>query len=183
MLMVTSSRNKFLETKEIASRLGIELEQKPMDILESRGTLEDIAKDKARKAYEATGQPVVCDDSGFFVDALKGFPAEFSAFALKRIGVPGIMKLMEGVADRGAEFRCAACYHDGKEFLVRLGVVRGTVPPEVRGSRGFGFDPIFIPAGRTKTFAEDYEYKGKVSHRRKAFQALFEELSKKLHEE
>ena len=180
--MVTSSRDKFLEAKEIASRLGIELVQKPMDILESRGTLEEIARDKARKAYDATRQPVVCDDSGFFVNALKGFPAEFSAFALKRIGVPGVMKLMQGVPDRGAEFRCAACYHDGREFTVKLGIVKGTVPDEIRGSRGFGFDPIFIPEGRDKTFAEDYEYKTKVSHRRKAFQALFEELSKKLQE-
>ena len=113
LVMVTGNRHKFLETLEIARSMGIRLIQKPFEIREVRGTLEEIARDKAEKAFAAVGRPVICDDSGFFVDALNGFPGEFSAFVFGKIGVSGILKLMKGVADRGAEFRCAACYYDG----------------------------------------------------------------------
>ena len=176
--MATSNIYKFVEAREIAKSVDIELVQKNIDISEIRGTLEDIVIDKARKSFEKVKVPVVCDDSGFFVDALKDFPGEFSRFALDRIGNKGILKLMEGKEDRGAEFRCMACYFDGKRFLLSLGVVHGRVIETIRGNAGFGYDPIFIPDGFTKTFAEDFEIKMNISHRKKAFIGLFKKIKK-----
>ncbi len=177
LFMVTSNIHKFVETREFAKEYGIKLIQKNIDIQEIRGTLEDIIMAKAKKAYEEIKTPVICDDSGFFIDSLNDFPGEFSRFVIEKIGNEGIIKLMENKESKGAEFRCMACYFDGSNFKLSLGIVRGKVIDEIRGRFGFGYDPIFIPEGFTKTFAEDFEIKMKTSHRKKAFTGLFKKIS------
>jgi XTP/dITP diphosphohydrolase len=179
LTLVTSNKNKFGETREIAQDYGIDLKYEAVDIPEIRGTLEEIVQDKARRSFEAVGRPVLVDDSGFFLNAWRGFPGPFSAFALERLGCEGILSLMEDVKDRSAEFRCAAAYYDGKDLRVRLGIVHGRVTEEQRGSGGFGYDPIFIPDGHHRTFAEDFRFKMRVSHRRRAFRELFAALKEK----
>ena len=177
--MVTSNIHKFVETREFAKEIGIKLIQKNIDIHEVRGTLEDIVMAKAKKAYEGVQTPIVCDDSGFFIDSLNDFPGEFSRFVFEKIGNEGILKLIEDKEDKGAEFRCMACYFDGSNFMLSLGIVRGKITDAIRGKFGFGYDPIFIPDGFTKTFSEDFEIKMKNSHRKKAFTGLFKKILEK----
>ena len=183
VVMATSSKNKFKESKEIADEFGIELVRGHVDISEVRGSLAKIVEDKAIRSFELLEQPVVCDDSGLFIDKFGGFPGEFSKFALEKIGSKGILKLLHGVKDRGAEFHCVACFFNGHEVILSEGVSRGAIVKKPRGTNGFGFDPIFVPEGHDKTFAEDIGHKMKVSHRRRAMHDLFRELSKNLRDE
>jgi XTP/dITP diphosphohydrolase len=127
-------------------------------------------------------RPVMIDDSGFFVDALKGFPGVFSSYVFKTIGCEGMLRLMEGRPNRSARFECCIGFMaPGDEPFIAKGVAKGTVSHEMRGSGGFGYDPIFINEGHTKTYAElDVEEKSKVSHRGKAIESFVKELPRLL---
>jgi XTP/dITP diphosphohydrolase len=127
-------------------------------------------------------RPVMIDDSGFFVDALKGFPGVYSSYVFKTIGCEGILRLMAGRSDRSARFECCVGFMaPGREQFVAKGVSRGEVTLEMRGSGGFGYDPIFVNEGHTKTYAElDVIEKNKVSHRGKAIEAFVSELPRLL---
>ena len=118
------------------------------------------------------------DDSGLFVEALHGFPGVYSAHAFESLGCRGILRLMEEEVKRVAEFRCCAGYVDEESSkIVVTGKVRGTIIREERGTGGFGFDPIFVPDGHERTFAEmGLEEKNSVSHRGRAFTQLAEAL-------
>ena len=120
------------------------------------------------------------EDAGLFIEALKGFPGPYSSYVYKTLGVQGILKLMEGVKRREAYFLSAIAYAEpGLEPKVFLGKVEGFIVPEARGSKGFGFDPIFQPKGSEKTFAEmGVEEKNRFSHRAKALSALAEWLKR-----
>ena len=120
----------------------------------------------------------IVDDTGLFIDSLKGFPGVWSAYAQKTIGNKGILKLMDGVEDRGAEFRCCiGCDIDGERIVV-VGVCRGYITESEKGTDGFGFDPIFSPYGKL-TFAEmSIEDKNLISHRGNAVRLLIQQLKK-----
>lgn len=138
--------------------------------------LEDVVR-KGLDELRAKGlKDFVIDDSGMFVDALNGFPGVYSAYVQRTIGNRGILGLMEGREDRGAEFRCCiGCDMDGETVIVS-GICRGRILTEERGSGGFGYDPVFSPDGR-RSFAEmPLEEKNSVSHRGRAIKALVEGL-------
>ncbi|MBR9681325.1 MAG: RdgB/HAM1 family non-canonical purine NTP pyrophosphatase [Candidatus Altiarchaeota archaeon] len=178
-IFVTSNKGKFAELQEQAKSFNISLSQVELDIPEIRGNLKEIAIDKCKQAYEATNKPVMVDDSGFFVRKLQWFPGAFSVFVLKTLGNKGILKLMEGEKDRYAKFQTCAVYFDGVQMKTFEAECPGTIIEgrQGRGENGFGYDPIFIPEGHSKTFAEDVKYKLQISHRKKAFDQLFKFLS------
>jgi XTP/dITP diphosphohydrolase len=126
--------------------------------------------------------PVMIDDSGFFVDTLKGFPGVYSSYVFKTIGCEGILRLMEGRPDRSARFECCIGFMaPGSEPFIAKGVAKGTVSNEMRGSGGFGYDPIFVNDGHTKTYAEmDVVEKNRISHRGKAIESFVGELPRLL---
>ncbi|MDI6885280.1 MAG: XTP/dITP diphosphatase [archaeon] len=120
------------------------------------------------------------EDSGLFIHALHGFPGTFSAFVFKKIGNEGILKLMADKKgeERKATFKTAVafCESQNKEPVLFVGTAEGRIAEEMRGSGGFGYDPIFEFEG--KTFAEmSTEEKNKVSHRSRAFKKLLDYLS------
>jgi XTP/dITP diphosphohydrolase len=173
IIFVTTNPGKMGEAREIGAEFGIEFVQNGYDTreLQSMDPLE-IAEDSARDAYAKLGKPLIVEDSGMFIDALKGFPGPFSAYAYKCIGLAGILRLMEGEDERSASMKSAVAYVDGDIVKSFLGEARGTMPESARGEQGFGYDPIFIPEGREKTFAEDTEYKNIVSHRAQSLRAF-----------
>lgn len=117
------------------------------------------------------------DDSGLSIDALGGFPGVYSSYAYKRLGSAGILKLLAGSRDRGASFETAFLLRQGGSHEVFHGTTRGTIADRERGSGGFGFDPIFLPEGATKTFGEmTLAEKNAVSHRARAVDALIAHL-------
>jgi len=139
-----------------------------LDIPELRSDdVAKIAEGKARFAFDALRVPVLVDDTGFSVDALNGFPGPYAAFVLHTIGYQGILKLMEGVEERGARFTTAIAYSDEKGVQVFSGMIEGTIARKPRGAGGFGYDPIFQYG--TLTLAElPLAEKSRISHRAQA---------------
>lgn len=148
------------------------------DIPEEQPTLEGNALQKARYLYERTGLDCFADDTGLEVDALGGAPGVRSA----RYATDGhdpeanmelLLKNMDGVADRSARFRTViALILSGKEYLFE-GEVCGRISESRSGSEGFGYDPVFVPAGYDSSFAEmSAEEKNAISHRGRAVAKL-----------
>jgi XTP/dITP diphosphohydrolase len=142
-------------------------------------TFEENALIKARAAAAYTGLPAIADDSGICVDALDGAPGINSArYAGTRSDADNVALLLEnllGVAERAAQFRCAAAFVDGDTECVVLGVWPGAVLEEPAGSGGFGYDPVFKPDGLSVSSAElRPDEKNAISHRARAFGELIE---------
>jgi XTP/dITP diphosphohydrolase len=152
----------------------------------------DNADLKAREAADLSGLPALADDSGLCVDALHGRPGIFSArWAEDEDGKRDWMRAMERVwsevgaagpdASRDAHFFCAltiAWPNDGQVETFD-GRVDGTLSWPPRGDKGFGYDPMFVPAGHDQTFGEmDPEEKHKISHRAAAFRKLTSALKR-----
>ncbi|MBP3386173.1 MAG: RdgB/HAM1 family non-canonical purine NTP pyrophosphatase [Candidatus Methanomethylophilaceae archaeon] len=178
--VITSNPGKVAEYQKSFDGLGIEMEhlKHPYDEVQS-SDLEEVVHKGMDELISAGIRNFIVDDSGLFVDSLKGFPGVWSAYAQKTIGNPGILKLMDGVQDRGAEFRCCiGCDIEGERIVV-TGVCRGTITESESGHGGFGFDPIFTHDGE-RTFAEiPLDEKNSVSHRGNAIKLLIEEMKGK----
>ncbi|TGC11364.1 XTP/dITP diphosphatase [Methanolobus halotolerans] len=177
IVFVTGNKGKFGEAKEILAVKGIEVIQNRDGYPElQEDELEPIAAYGAKWAAEKLGMPVMVDDSGLFIKALKGFPGPYSAFVEEKLGNGRVLKLMEDEKDRTATFKSVIGYCEpGSEPKVFTGTVEGKISYEERGTGGFGYDPIFDYNG--KTFGElGNEEKNKVSHRRRAIDNFFEWL-------
>lgn len=156
------------------------------DVPEPHDTYLDNALEKARAIALALGEPAIADDSGIEADALDGGPGPRSArFAGERASdAENLAKLIEAIRDepadaRTARYRCVAAiaWPDGRA-LHADGVCEGTLLVTPMGTRGFGYDPIFVPRGEDRTMAEfDDDEKDRISHRGRAFRALAELLS------
>lgn len=173
VLFATSNPHKIKEARDVGKDYGIEFVQLKESYPEIRD--EDVAKvaeDGARHIYDKMKKPVVVDDTGLYIEALNGFPGPFSAYVYKKVGCQGILRLMSGIDNRAAVFVSAVGYCDGKKLLTFRGECRGKIISEMRGPQLFGYDPIFLPEGQDKTFAEDAQMKDRVSHRRKSFEAF-----------
>ena len=168
LTFVTSNQNKFEEAKALAEDYGIEIVRKNIPYVEIQSdNLADIVKPSAQQAYRMVGVPCFVEDAGLFINSLEGFPGPYSSYVFKTLGNEGILKLMESIDDRRAEFRSAIGFCGDTELKVFQGKVNGTISKEERGSKGFGYDPIFIPdRGGGGTFAEmSMEMKNALSHR------------------
>ena len=95
--------------------------------------LKEIATAKVKQAYEIVKKPCIAQDSGFYIDALNGFPKTFVNFSMDTIGVDGYLKLMEGVEDRTCAFKECLAYYDGKEIKYFYGLHEGTIATEKAG--------------------------------------------------
>ena len=102
---------------------------------------------------------------------LGGFPGPYSSYVFNTVGCEGILKLLHSVTERGASFEAAVAYCEpGHRPICFTGSVKGVVTKRARGSNGFGFDPIFVPKGNRRTFAEmSTKEKNLYSHRARAF--------------
>ncbi|MEM0352242.1 MAG: XTP/dITP diphosphatase [Sulfolobales archaeon] len=182
LYIVSRNQGKIRELSYLSREHGIDLV--PLDIPKvevQSESIQEVALYSATVAYLTVRKPVIVEDSGLYIKKLKMFPGALSSYVYKTIGIHGILKLMEGVRDRDAVFKSVIALAAPRVRGVKLfqGVVYGTISEEPRGTGGFGFDPIFIPSGYTKTFAEmSIEEKNKVSHRAKAFRGLAEWLIK-----
>ncbi len=170
LFFCTGNKHKVEEYRKILAPYGIKVMQRKIALVEIQSEkLEEVAKFKAKCAFEKIKHALFVEDAGLFIRALNGFPGVYSSHALKTLGCEGILKLLRGVRNREAYFKAVIAFADRKGKLRTFtGICRGKISLHARGSRGFGFDPIFIPNGYEKTFAEDIEMKKRVSHRRRA---------------
>ena len=189
MLRVVCASANPHKVAEIYDLVGgvIDLEPRPKDlsdVAETETTLIGNARLKAIAVGRATNQPALADDTGLEVDALNGQPGVFTA----RFAGPGATdeqnrrKLLDALnqnSNRSARFRTVILllWPDGKEIICE-GVCEGSIAPEQRGDRGFGYDSVFVPAaGDGRTFAQmSVEEKHQYSHRAIAFRLLAKRL-------
>jgi XTP/dITP diphosphohydrolase len=174
---------------EIAAILGsaVELAPRPPevpDVVEDADTLEGNARLKATVVAVAAGRPAVADDTGLEVAALDGAPGVYAARyaggdATYDENRAKLLDALDGASDRRARFRTVAMvvWPDGVEIAAE-GVCDGTIAEGERGERGFGYDPLFVPAeGDGRTFAEmTDEEKHDLSHRGRALRNLLTKL-------
>ncbi|KXA89292.1 hypothetical protein AKJ57_05530 [candidate division MSBL1 archaeon SCGC-AAA259A05] len=176
LIFATSNKNKFEEASEIAERYGVELEHRNVPYVEIQADdLVDVVKPSAQQASKLLNSPCFVEDAGLFIEALDGFPGPYSAYVYKTLRNRGILRLMNSKKNRRAEFVSAVGYCEpGSEPRVFKGKVKGTITKEIRGSKGFGFDPIFMPdLGEGGTFAEmSTKMKDALSHRGKSIEKL-----------
>lgn len=164
--------------KELVSIKGLDDIGFHDEIEETGGTLVENALIKARAVYIKTGQNVFSDDTGLEVYALDLAPGVHTAryAGESKDSDANMNKLLDALAgrqDRKARFRTVvALIYEGQEYLFE-GIVDGNISVNRAGVKGFGYDPVFIPQGYDKTFAElDAEIKNSISHRFRAMQAL-----------
>ncbi len=135
--------------------------------------LEKVLKFAATILDDEIKGDYLIDDSGLFIEALGGFPGVYSAYVQKRLGNAGVLKIMVGQTYRAARFETAFLVRHGLDHEVFHGESVGAIADRERGSGGFGFDPIFLPEGSSKTFAEmSLAEKNRMSHRGRAVDAL-----------
>lgn len=177
--IATSNAHKIAEARAVLGEYGIELEPvKAVKLEVQSDSLEEIALRAARTAYSnSRASPLIVEDAGLFIYSLNGFPGPYTSYAYKTIGLEGVLRLLEGSRDRRARFVSAVAVIEPPLERVFVGVAEGYIAAEPRGGSGFGFDPIFIPEGSRRTFAEmSLEEKNKYSHRAKALRMAAEWL-------
>ena len=169
VVFATSNRGKLEEARAILAPFGISVEGYDGKGVEIQAdTTSEVASYASRGAAKAAGRAVLVEDAGLFVESLEGFPGPYSAYAFKTIGVAGIIALLlPSPRGRAAKFVSSLAYCEplGEPVLFE-GSVQGAIATEPRGTKGFGFDPIFVPDGGRKTFGElTVDEKSAVSHR------------------
>lgn len=181
LTFITGNNNKFKEINTWFQEHGLKIKliQAEIPMIEPQwDSLEKVARFKLESILNKVHENVFIEDAGFFIESLYGFPGVYSSYVNKTIGNQGILKLMQGIQDRKAKFLCivAARLKDNNRIVIFTGEVLGTVSLEIRGSNGFGFDPIFIPDENPNyTFAElNIKEKNKISHRSRAIQQFIQ---------
>lgn len=178
IFFITGNIHKFNEARKILAEYEIAtamLRIKTNEIQDD--DIENIAKASALEAFKKSNLPLIVEDAGLFIRPLKGFPGPYSSYVYQTIGNEGVLKLMEGLEDRYAQFRSTVAFCSPNLPLKSYrGASEGKIAEEMRGSSGFGFDPIFEPSrGGGKTFAEmSIDEKNRFSHRSRALRKFAE---------
>jgi len=193
-VLATRNSHKAEELKRILEELDLDCELLTVadfpgapEVEETESTFEGNALLKARALAKFTGLAAIADDSGICVDALDGNPGVLSARwsgATENVDEANLVLVLEQTKDvapekRGAKFICAAVavFPDGNE-LISIGEMAGSLLTAPIGENGFGYDPIFVPEGFTKTTAEmSGAEKDAISHRGKALNQLAHQIS------
>lgn len=183
IIFATNNEHKI---KEIQSLVGndftiITLEQAgiDIDIPEPHDTLQENAYEKAITIENITKQNCFSEDTGLEIEALNGEPGVKSARYAGgdrnfQANIDKVLEKLNGITNRKAQFRTVICLLWNKEVFYFEGICKGTIAETMHGGEGFGYDPIFIPEGASKSFAEmTMEEKNIYSHRQKAVTQLF----------
>ncbi|MFC0862958.1 RdgB/HAM1 family non-canonical purine NTP pyrophosphatase [Sphaerimonospora cavernae] len=188
VVLATRNAGKIVELRRILAEVGVPVELVGLDgfpeigeVAETGSTFAENALLKAHAVAAGSGLPAVADDSGLCVDALNGMPGIFSArwsggHGDDKANLNLLLAQISDVPDgrRRAHFACSAALAlpSGEEHVAE-GAVHGVLIREPRGTGGFGYDPIFVPDGDSRTTAEmSAEEKDAISHRGRAFRAL-----------
>jgi XTP/dITP diphosphohydrolase len=163
IFFASSNKDKFREAEKITSKFGLKIKFLKSNLQEIQSdTLEEIARHKAIQAFSICLKPVIVEDAGLFIKSLNGFPGPYSSFVFKTIGNKGILHLVS--KPRSASFRSIIAYCEKKGDVHLFSAdIQGTISKKEQGLR-WGFDPIFIPDGKNKTYSQLLD-KNQISHR------------------
>jgi XTP/dITP diphosphohydrolase len=175
---LTSNAGKVREAQGILAPYGIRVRPVRRSLPEPQADdLETVVRAKLA-AVPPSDRPQLVEDSGLFVPALIGFPGVYTAYIYRIWKFDLLLELLER-RPRTALFRTVAGLRQGRTERLFLGECRGSLARAARGEHGFGFDPIFVPEGSRRTFAEmEEEAKWTVSHRGRALRAVGEYLTR-----
>ncbi|MGA1821748.1 MAG: XTP/dITP diphosphatase [Thermoplasmatota archaeon] len=181
--IITANHGKIREIKQWLVPLGIDVDVLSGDFVEIQSdSLEEVVYYGLKQYAEdhRVDHPFIKDDSGLFIKSLGGFPGVYSAYVHKTLGNEGIIRMMDGIEDRKAVFKTAVgMFIPGKGISIFRGEVAGAISGEIRGTGGFGYDPIFIPEGQERTFAEmTTSEKNSMSHRIRAVKQMVDYISR-----
>jgi non-canonical purine NTP pyrophosphatase (RdgB/HAM1 family) len=170
-VLVTGNPGKIAEAR---LALGGDVETAVLDLpeIQSLDYLE-VARAKAEEAWRRIGRPLVVEEAGLDLAAFNGFPGPLVKWMLKAVGAEGLARAATALGDARATARCFLLYKDEDREVIAEGSTEGTLVLPGRGAHGFGWDPVFLPNGSARTFAElTGEEKNAVSHRGKAWREL-----------
>jgi XTP/dITP diphosphohydrolase len=177
LFFVTVNDFKAKEVQEYLKASGVELHVVKHPIQEILNIdLSVIVRDKALKAYRELGRPCVVEHGGLLIDALKGLPGGLSKVVWDTVG-DKLCRFIDASDSRVATAQSVIGYCDGRRIHLHVGETKGIVADRARGDYMFQWDPIFIPDGQSKTYAElGFPEKGKYSQAAKAWRALVSQL-------
>ena len=181
LILATHNEHKAKEFKQILPQFRLQTLADLNDVQEITETASDLEGNSLLKAdtiFRQYGHIVISDDSGLEVQALNGAPGVYSAryAGEQKDDQKNIEKLLhelKGITNRNAQFRTVITLMSSNDTLQFEGIVEGAIVHEPKGDKGFGYDPVFIPNGYQKTFAElSSNEKNKISHRANAIEKL-----------
>ena len=185
IVLASSNKHKVQEINDIVKSMSIPVEfilpPGDFDPDENGTTFEENSLIKAKAAWDISKTWVLADDSGLCIDALNGKPGIYSARYAETpaLRIARVLKELDGIENRNAHFTCAMTLLNPKgdvDYKIQ-GICEGTIIKETRGTNGFGYDPIFLVKGDTRTMAElSEEEKNQVSHRSNALRKVLEHL-------
>lgn len=160
----TGNENKVGEVSKI---LGIPLQIARLELDEIQDIdLEKVAIRKVTHAFEILKKPVFVDDVGVYFSAWNGFPGPFARFLQDAGGNNLILRMLKDETNRKVLVRDVVAFHDGRKVHTFVGELKGVIVDSPKGKLGWGYDPIIIPGGENRTYAEmGEEEKNKISHR------------------
>jgi XTP/dITP diphosphohydrolase len=173
-VLVSGNRGKIAEARRMAGIAGPHLEAVELDLPEIQSLdLLEILTAKGEEAWRRLGRPLVVEEAGLGLAALNGFPGPLVKWMLEAVGAEGLARTAAALGTPGATAHCALLYRDANRTVIAEGQTEGTLVLPPRGPHGFGWDPVFLPAGETRTFGElTGAEKDAVSHRGRAWRAL-----------
>jgi len=190
LVFATQNQNKVAEVRSVLPKWLTLLSLGDLgfhdELQEDHDTLEENAKQKAEFVYQRFQKPCFAEDAGLEVDSLGGQPGVRSARYAgagksSSDNIELLLKNLNQVQNRSARFKAVIAFYDGRQIQTFEGTCEGTIATEAKGPGGFGYDPVFIPAGYDRTFGElPSEAKHRISHRTKAMELFISFIEKRL---
>ncbi len=187
IFLASGNPHKIVELRQLLESLQIQIRStRDLDdaeeVEEDQPDLTGNALKKARYWFDKTGLPSLADDTGLEVVVLNGAPGVYSArYAGENVtyadNVEKLLRELEGKTDRKARFRTVIAYVTDQGEQIFEGVCNGIITTEIKGEKGFGYDPVFRPDGYSETFAElSAEEKNRISHRGRALEKFVKRI-------
>lgn len=182
-VLVTGNPNKLIEARRLA---GLDFDSIALDLPEIQSlSYEEVLREKAHEAWRQVTRrnpshtlPIVVEEAGLGLEALGGFPGPLVKWMLEAAGAETIANTAVALGNPRATATCLLLWTDGEREILAEGRTEGTLVTPGRGTKGFGFDPIFLPDGETQTYGElDGARKDVTSHRGKAWRVLLGKLT------
>ena len=168
---VTGNPNKLAEAERLCAH---DLRSAEVDLPEIQSLdLAAVLEAKAEAAFGLLGRPVIVEETGLELAAMNGFPGPLVKWMLDAVGAEGIARAALALGDPGARARCMLLYRDAEVRHLAQGETAGRLVLPPRGDAGFGWDPVFQPAGEEQTYGEMAgAEKDRLGHRGRAWRAL-----------
>jgi inosine triphosphate pyrophosphatase len=178
LLFVTGNSSKLAEARRLAAVAGQMLEAIAVDLPEIQSLdMEEVLRAKAWHAWQSVQQAVVVEETGLELSALNGFPGPLVKWMLEAVGAEGIARTALALGDPRAKAVCLLMWTDGQRTVLARGETAGDLVLPPRGPNGFGWDPVFRPEGKIRTYGElPDDEKDRVGHRGRAWRDLLAKL-------